>query len=191
MHFIGKKNTDWKNIPDEELLERYRSENDSAVFAEIFCRYTTLVYGVCKKYLEDPEDSRDAVMQIFSKLSDQLKHEQPEKFRPWLYTVSKNYCLMELRKTKNFQFVAEKHESLMENEEVTHPEEEEIIQKKLEQAQHDLPEMQRICVHLFYIEEKSYREISAQTGYSLNEVKSYIQNGKRNIKIRLEKGGYP
>ena len=191
MNFIGKPNKDWKSLTDEELLSKYQTNFDTLIISELFCRYTTLVYGVCKKYLEDPDDSKDAVLQIFEKLILTLKQEKPESFRPWLYTVSKNYCLMQLRKPRNTSFESEKHESFMESNEGLHPEEEEQKMQKLQVARNSLPEGQQICIQLFFIEEKSYKEICEATGFSLNEVKSHIQNGKRNIKITLEKGGFP
>ena len=46
---------------------------------------------------------------------------------------------------------------------------------------------QKQCLILFYLEKKSYQEISENTGFSLMQVKSYIQNGKRNLKILLDK----
>ena len=46
---------------------------------------------------------------------------------------------------------------------------------------------QKQTVELFYLQEKSYKEIVDQTGFSMNDVKSYIQNGKRNLKIMLSK----
>lgn len=191
MNFIGKPNKNWKSLADEELLIQYRANFDALIISELFCRYTTLVYGVCKKYLEDPDDAKDAVLQIFEKLIITLKQEKPESFRAWLYTVSKNYCLMQLRKPQYISFESEKHESFMESEESLHPEGEELKMQKLENARENLPEGQQICIQLFFIEEKSYKEICEATGFSLNEVKSHIQNGKRNIKINLEKGGFP
>jgi RNA polymerase sigma-70 factor (ECF subfamily) len=191
MNFLGKPDKNLTNLSDEQLLGKYRDSLNTDCISELFCRYTTLVYGVCKKYLEDPDDAKDAVLHIFEKLISALKTEKPESFRPWLYTVSKNHCLMQLRKPHQVSFESEKHESIMESDSLMHPEEEEQKMQKLEAARNSLPEGQQVCIQLFFIEEKSYKEIVDLTGFSLNEVKSHIQNGKRNLKITLEKGGFP
>jgi len=57
--------------------------------------------------------------------------------------------------------------------------------QQLPNAISNLNTEQRLCINLFYLKEKCYEEISMQTGYSLKQVKSYIQNGKRNLKIYL------
>jgi len=190
MNFFGFRNKSRKNLSDEELIEHYRNQADPEVFSELFSRYTPLVYGVCLKYLEDREDAKDAVMQIFTKLLEQLRSEKPEKFKPWLYTVAKNYCLMELRKKKNEPFMPHIHDIFMENPYDVHPDTKMLqMEKLLTEAQNTLPEAQKQCIELFYLQEKSYKEISSLTGYATGEVKSHIQNGKRNLKIRLEKGG--
>jgi RNA polymerase sigma-70 factor (ECF subfamily) len=57
----------------------------------------------------------------------------------------------------------------------------------LEEAIQELSEEQKLCVNLFYLQKKSYQQITDRTGFTLMQVKSYIQNGKRNLKIILEK----
>jgi RNA polymerase sigma factor (sigma-70 family) len=63
--------------------------------------------------------------------------------------------------------------------------EKEINLSNLNEALKSLAEKQRICVELFYLQEKSYNEVAEITGFTMNEVKSFIQNGKRNLKIYL------
>lgn len=187
MNFLGKPDSRWQHLSDEALLEQYRTTRDTRIHAELFCRYTTLVYGVCRKYLEDPEDAKDAVLQIFEKLLQTLLTEKPEKFRPWLYTVTKNHCLMALRKTKTIPLEQLPEPGFMENEDKLNPKETEHQMNRLQQAQLQLPPGQQECIRMFFLEEKSYKEITELTGYTLNEVKSHIQNGKRKLKLMLEK----
>jgi RNA polymerase sigma-70 factor (ECF subfamily) len=57
----------------------------------------------------------------------------------------------------------------------------------LEKCIETLGDEQKQCVKLFYLQEKCYKEITESTGFDMNKVKSYIQNGKRNLKICMEK----
>ena len=146
-----------------------------------------LVYGVCMKYFRDEDDSKDAVMQIFEKLLLDLKKHEVQNFKGWLHTVAKNYCLMQLRK-KNPETPLTDN-LIVENEIVLHRDEEQHLEERLtlmEEAIAQLNEQQKICVELFYLKEKCYKEISELTGYTMNDVKSFIQNGKRNLKIYME-----
>jgi RNA polymerase sigma factor (sigma-70 family) len=188
MLFFGK--TRHKNIDDETLIRDYRESGQNRIVGELFERYAHLVYGVCLKYLKNKDESKDAVLAIFENLLTGLKENEITNFKSWLYTVSKNHCLMHLRQqTRDDQRLMTMHE---ENKELQkEPDDHELTEKQLAQldkAMNELKEEQRICVDLFYKQEKCYNEIAELTGYTLNQVKSYIQNGKRNLKIILTSG---
>lgn len=178
-------------MSDPELVERYRDSGDLEVVGKLFERYTSMVYGVCLKYLRDREESRDAVMQIFEKLIGSLKEHDVTHFKSWLYVSARNHCLMALRskKGKNFQDISS---LVMENEVTTHPDdgpEMEANLSKLERCMEQLGDEQKKCVQLFYLQQKCYQEITEVTGFDFNKVKSFIQNGKRNLKICMERNG--
>lgn len=140
------------------------------------------------KYLKDEDNSKDAVMQIFEKLLSDLRRHEVQHFKSWLHTVARNYCLMQLRK-KNPETPLDDN-LVVEKEHFLHREEGHELEERLtlmEEAITQLNEQQKLCVELFYLKEKCYQEISDQTGYTMNEVKSFIQNGKRNLKIYMEK----
>ena len=144
-----------------------------------------LIFGLCLKYLKDTAKSEDAVMQIFESLIKKLRVHKVDNFKSWLYTVARNHCLMQLRsegKSKEVPF----DESFMENDQLAHPDvnqhEKEAKLQRMEECIDQLNEEQRICIRLFYLEEKCYKDITEITSFSLNQVKSYIQNGKRNLK---------
>jgi len=175
--------------PDAELVLQYRRDEDLRVLGELYQRYMELVYGVCLKYLKEPETSRDAVMNIFEELVEKLKKHEVENFRAWLYQVARNHCLMQLRSPKNLKTTELKTE-FVQNEEITHLngvlEKEENL-RKLEGCISRLPDDQQQAIRLFYLDGKCYKEIAALTGLEWNQVRSSIQNGRRNLKICMEK----
>jgi len=171
---------------DEQLLRQYRQTGDLAVLANLYQKYMNLIYGVCLKYLKDEELSKDAVMQIFEELIVKINKHDIKQFKSWLYVLSRNFCLMKLRSDKKMPTQA--LDEVMElAEDLHHNDEREEDLAALERCKEKLPAPQKVSIQLFFMEEKCYKEIADETGYSMNEVKSYIQNGKRNLKICLEK----
>jgi RNA polymerase sigma factor (sigma-70 family) len=190
------KNISSTNQSDTELVLAYRQSDDLKVLGELYQRYMELVYGVCLKYLKETELAQDAVMQIFEDLVLKLKKHEVENFRGWLHQVAKNYCLMQLRTPKNLKTVA-LPPLLMQNEEDVHlngmmsegtswMEKEENLQK-LEECIASLADEQRTMIKLFYLDGKCYNEIVEITGMEWNHVRSSIQNGRRNLKLCMEK----
>jgi RNA polymerase sigma-70 factor (ECF subfamily) len=173
---------------DEAQLDNYRKSGDLEVLGGLFEQYMPLIFGVCLKYLKDDEAAKDAVMGIFEELIIKVKQHDIRRFRSWVYVLSRNYCLMQLRSGKKMEAVS--LDEVVESASFLHPEEnnnKEEALKALERCMQKLTEGQRQSVNLFYLEEKCYKEVADITGYSLNDVKSFIQNGKRNLKICLEK----
>ena len=183
------KNISSTNQSDTELVLLYRESGDLKVLGELYQRYMELVYGVCLKYLKEPELAQDAVMQIFEELVSKLKKHEVDNFRGWLHQVAKNYCLMQLRTPKNLKTVA-LPPLLVQNEEDVHlngvMEKEENFQK-LEKCIASLSDEQRTMIKLFYLDGKCYNEIVEITGLEWNHVRSSIQNGRRNLKLCMEK----
>ncbi len=185
-----KKNIE--SLSDLELIDLYKKKGDTHIVGILFKRYTGFVFAVCMKHLKDKQDSNDAVMQIFEKLFSDLKKHNIENFKPWLYRVARNHCLQIFRNdTKTISLDRDDKKntlSFMENGDGFHLDNEDILEERvanLEMELCNLSHEQRTCVDLFYLKEKSYHEIAIETGYTLNQVKSYIQNGKRNLKIGL------
>jgi RNA polymerase sigma factor (sigma-70 family) len=179
------------HFTDEELIHQYQLTQDTLYIGELYQRYTHLVYGLCLKYFKEEEDSKDAVMQIFEKLLQVLKTQEVSKFQHWLHVLVRNYCLMELRKRKSRDTTYLEPLAVSNPGILNIPQEDNFqLEEQLQQLENGLdhiPQAQKICIELFYLQKKCYQEIAAITGYDLNKVKSYIQNGKRNLKIYLEK----
>ena len=176
-------------LEDLELVRLYKDSGELDILGELYSRYMALVYGVCMKYLKDRDESRDAVMQIFEKLIQTLKVHDVEHFKSWLYVTARNYCLMQIRASKGKIF-EEISPSIMESDSILHLEDEplkEVNLSKLEKCMDELGDEQKQCVKLFYLDEKCYKDITETTGFDLGKVKSYIQNGKRNLKICMER----
>jgi len=182
------------NIPDSgasdaELLQGYRQGGDIQLLGQLYHRYMDLVYGVCLKYLKDSENAKDSTLAIFEELVGKLKKHEVTHFKSWLYQLTKNHCLMRLRSGRRFSKVAVDVE-LVQKEEIQHPEngmEKELQFGQLDQCLEQLSPEQRQAVALFYLQGKSYREIEVIAGWDSNTVRSYIQNGRRNLKICMEK----
>ena len=190
MFFFKKKDISTKE--DSVLLAEYRNTGDKTLVGELFKRYAQLVLGTCAFYLEDKDNAKDAVMQIFEKLFVDLRVKEIENFKGWLSFVVRNHCISEIRKRKTAQ---KKHEGFYEFEYQMPDEETESkinsvnddeMLAHMHEAMEELRPQQKKCLELFYLNEKSYVEITKLTGYSLNEVKSFIQNGKRNLKLIIE-----
>lgn len=175
-------------VSDHILIERFRKGGDKEALGTLFLRYMELVYGVCLKYLSQPESAQDAVMDIYEHINRKLPGHEVENFSAWLYMVSKNHCLQHLRKKSNILTVS-LDDPGMQNGQQTHQEDDEFdfdIPEDITDQLHDcinhLPDKQRVCILMFYFEKKSYAEICAFTEMSMDHVRSNIQNGRRNLK---------
>ena len=179
-------------LTDDELIAKYKSNSDGVYLGELYKRYSHLVFGVCLKYLKNETDAEDAVLQIFENLMGDLKKHEIVNFKSWLHSVARNHCLMHLRKMKSVMKKVSEYEAVYEHEEtfaapfeVNEKFEQELVLTDLEKAVAVLKEEQRVCIELFYLKEKCYNEVAEETGYTIKQVKSYIQNGKRNLAIQM------
>lgn len=183
-----------KNKTDQELLEAFLKNRDIENLGELYSRHMHLIYGVCLKYFKEPEKSKDAVIELFEKVQTEIQKHKIKNFKSWVYVVAKNHCLMELRKSKTGEMIlVSNNEELayfMENETELHPIDrgpDEKLEKALNDCIKKLKAEQKKCIRLFYFENKCYREIAGMLKLEEKKVKSFIQNGKRNLKICLEK----
>ena len=179
----------YQHITDPELLEKFYAGHNNEWLGILLQRYTLLLLGVSMKYLKNEEEAKDSVQQIFLKVIQELHKYKVQYFKSWLYMVAKNHCLMKLRDRQG-KVMIEINDRL-----TSKPDEETNLQalvendhtlELLEASLKELKVEQQQCVTLFYLQKKSYQEVSDETGYNLLQVKSYIQNGKRNLKILIE-----
>lgn len=179
----------YNDTADNELLQRYYQENNNEWLGLLLQRYTMLLLGVCMKYLKNEDDAKDAVQQVFLKVINDLPKYKVEFFKSWLYMVAKNHCLMKLR--DKGKHTAEINDQVMlAADDISNNEallEKELHLINMEQALQLLNNDQKVCVTLFYLDKKSYQQIAGITGYNIMQVKSNIQNGKRNLKLQMQR----
>ena len=192
MWLIGKRNH--KELDDKQLILLFRSKSDQKALAALFERYSHLVFGVCMKYLKNEDDSKDATLNIFEKLQEDLKRFDIEQFSSWIHRVARNYCLMQLRSRKSMISIDDEegpgadywiHNGREHAKNETLEREENL--QLLEEAITQLNVEQKICIELFYLKKYCYQDVAEIAGLTMNEVKSHIQNGKRNLKIYMMK----
>jgi len=184
-----KNNPRIRDQDDADLIKSYKSSGDLGVLGQLYNKYMHLVFGVCVNYLKDEEQSKDAVMQIFEELVVKLRVHEVQNFKSWLHVLTRNHCLMALRKNSKNETVS-LEDTFVENTDFVHLDIDDAKESKLsvmEKCMDKLPEEQKVTVDLFYLQEKCYKEVAEITGYDMLKVKSYIQNGKRNLKICIEK----
>ncbi len=186
---MNVKTNRYDSLSDNELLENYYQSKNRHWMGVLLERYTMLLLGVCMKYLKNEEEAKDAVQQVFLKVLTEVSKYKIDFFKSWLYMVAKNHCLMKLRGQQGRHTQELKDEVVIEQRETQKNDllENEKTFSLLEQSIKELSEEQKQCVTLFYLEKKSYQQITEATGFSLMQVKSYIQNGKRNLRMLLEK----
>ena len=190
MFFKNKKHID--QYSDLELIDLFKKEGDNFYVGILFKRYTHLVFGVSLKYLKEQEQAKDITMQVFEKLLKDLKDHQIQNFKSWLHVLTKNECLMYLRKQKNLgidKSVEITGNDFMEFGIAAHHVNDDGLENDLVQLENCIRKLkneQKIAIKLFYLDKKCYDEICDGTGFDLKKVKSYIQNGRRNLKICIE-----
>ena len=192
---IIKRRKPFGGLSDEALIARFRNSGDNELVGILFERYYHLVLGLSLKYLHDEEDAKEAAMQVFEQLFVSLKQFEISYFKSWLYSVAKNHCLMLLRKKAPTVRVDTLHYQNLGDEFMEFADEISLRgngtrgspEKNLEEALDKLNDEQKLCIELFYLKDKSYKEVAEITNFTMNQVKSFIQNGKRNLKILLSK----
>jgi RNA polymerase sigma-70 factor (ECF subfamily) len=186
---------------DEMLLEAYKASGDLELLSTLYKRYMGLVYSICLKYFKQAPASEDGVMDIFEQLIEKVKKHDIQHFKPWLGMVARNHCLMQLRK-KSPDSAVRLEKSFMQSEDALHlsgeayapfelsdtqAHDKEALLTSMEKCLEALVSQQQTCIQLFYLEQKCYQEVAERTGFAVEKVRSYIQNGRRNLKICMEK----
>ena len=184
----GDKHT---QLSDQELLHYFKASGNNLYLGILLERYSLLLFGVCMKYLKNEEAAKDAVQHVFAKAIVELQKYNVEYVKSWLYMIAKNHCLMQLRNRPQMVDaegsvgnITDDNDPLLTRQIIA---DNTTLLELTGEGLMQLPEPQQKCVTLFYLSKKSYQQIAEATGFSLMQVKSNIQNGKRNIKLWVEK----
>ncbi len=180
----------YNHIEDNELLQNFYADKNNEWLGILLQRYTLLLLGVCMKYLKNEEEAKDGVQQVFLKAINELHKYKVDYFKSWIYMVAKNHCLMKLR--DKGKYTSELNEQILATpdeatDKISYIEKDRALTNMAAALTH-LNNEQQLCITLFYLQKKSYQEISIETNFTLLQVKSHIQNGKRNLKLLMEKG---
>jgi len=179
--------SEYRKLSDEELVHRFAFRQDKNAANYLFERYGHLVFGICLRYFPDKDTAQDHTQQIFIKLLEDLPRFHIDYFKAWLAKVTRNHCLMQLRKPNREATVGSLPLADMENDsDLHHKIEQEHLFDHLEEALKTLNPEQQVCIDLFYLKKMTYSEIMTRTGYTFKEVKSYLQNGRRHLKLKME-----
>ena len=183
------KNPEWS---DERLITAYISTENASYVGELFCRYSVMIFGLCLKHLKNVQESEDASYELFELMISKLKTQQIMIFKPWLYRTSTNFCIDKLRKSKTNIIISldDRFETARDSLDISADfSEREALLARIDHCLKQLNDDQKVCIDLFYFQEKSYQDIAQQLNISWSTTRSYIQNGKRNLKICMEKHG--
>ncbi|PLX07696.1 MAG: RNA polymerase subunit sigma-24 [Marinilabiliales bacterium] len=189
--FLKRKS--FPKMTDDELIAHYKLHQDKECVGELYKRYTGFTYAICLKYHKNSDKAREAALEIFEELIDKLLQHDIKNFKSWLHTVARNHCLLSFRSKKHEEQFIDNYKKyqndFMEQDKVLYPDyvTKEENYKELELCINQLKDEQKNCIVLFYLQNKSYVEVAEITGYSMKEVKSFLQNGKRNLKILMSK----
>ena len=186
----------WQNKnpegPDERLITAYISTENASYVGELFCRYSDMIFGLCLKHLKNVQESEDASYELFELMISKLKTQQIMIFKPWLYRTATNFCIDKLRKSKTNIIISldDRFETARDSLDISADfSEREALLARIDHCLKQLNDDQKVCIDLFYFQEKSYQDIAQQLNISWSTTRSYIQNGKRNLKICMEKHG--
>ena len=177
-----------RKLSDEDIISLYKEKQWTSCIDELYQRYAHMVFGVCMKYVKQNENAEDLTLSLFASLTEKLLHHQVQHFKSWLYVSARNSSLMFIR--------ANKMNVELKDDDILYDDGDQRLDEKLEKDElieslimvfEELKQEQRICIQLFYLQKKSYEEVASITSYSLKEVKSHLQNGRRNLKLLLEK----
>jgi RNA polymerase sigma-70 factor (ECF subfamily) len=184
--FVNEK--EFHHLTDQEILENYYATGNARLLGVLLQRYTLLLLGVCMKYLKNEEAAKDATQQVFLKVIGELRRYRVQYFKSWLYMIARNHCLMQLRNHAHKNARSLNEDMVIEDDSPLqyHTRKEKVL-SLLESSLDELNAEQKTCVTLFYLEKRSYQQISEQTGFTMLQVKSHIQNGKRNLKLLVER----
>lgn len=185
-------------MTDEELVEKVK-KGDADVYEKIIQKYQSKVFGLIYNMTKNQNEIEDLAQEVFIKIYKNLgKFKGDSSLYTWIYKITVNLCLDEMKKRKNVIYLDEKIEvddgevnRELPSEDKSQEElyEEKELQEKLHNCINKLPEKQRVMIVLRDIKGFSYEEISKITDVKLGTVKSQINRARLKLKELLDEEG--
>ncbi|MEL6655687.1 MAG: sigma-70 family RNA polymerase sigma factor [Bacteroidota bacterium] len=181
---------------DEELVRQFQQSGDRFLLGLLLRRYSQSILGTCHYYLRQPQDAEDAAMEVCELIVRQLqKPKEIKRFKDWVFIIARNYCFRKLKDNKRLTELSTEWEKDFLNSDVQYElgdtlyVQEEALYARVDAEIQQLNEQQRLCLTAFYWQGEKYKDIAARYGMTTDEVRSAIQNGRRNLRNRFKGDG--
>jgi RNA polymerase sigma-70 factor, ECF subfamily len=173
-------------IADEEIVRRFRETGDRECFEELFAKYRKKVYFACRAFYSDGGAAEDATQETFLRAYEKIHQFGGGDFGGWLMRIARNICIDQWRKRRPEVEMDDRDLSKGHAEPTALPSYDLrwTIDRVWQEMRSLAPEQQR-CLEM-KIEGYSYEEMAARTGFSLEAVKSHLQNGRRMLWLKME-----
>jgi len=181
-----------ETVTDENLVKNIQ-KGEKSLYSELIVRYQDKLLRYVRYLTNSSEYSDDIVQESFIKVYKNINSFKTEmKFSSWIYRIAHNETINRVKKI-NFGFLSfgdDLSEDLFpdsSNIEADYEKEETV--KKIDFTLDKLPLKYRDALTLYYIEDKSYEEISDILRISVGTVGTLIRRGKKKMKDLLIKEG--
>jgi RNA polymerase sigma factor (sigma-70 family) len=170
------------SLLDEELVSLYVTTQRNEYFEEIYERYANKVYRKCYSFVYSQEKAEDLTHDIFLKLVVKIgTYKESSKFSTWLYSITYNYCMDQIRVNKKKTEVA-----LQDNYDMSEEEDDSELMDfhgtELNKSLKQLPSEERMLLQMKYQEDFSIKEIADTLKISESAVKMRLMRSKEKLK---------
>jgi RNA polymerase sigma-70 factor (ECF subfamily) len=172
-------------LSDEDIVRRFQETGDKECFAELFVRHRKRVFVACRSFFSDGAAAEDATQETFLRVYRSLHNYKGGDFLAWLTRIARNVCVDEWRRrrekeTTDFDIYEFPAPLSIDSSQETH-----LIAEKVWREMRCLAPAQQRCLEL-KIEGYSYEETATRTGFTIDAVKSHLQNGRRMLWKKME-----
>jgi RNA polymerase sigma-70 factor (ECF subfamily) len=168
-----------KQLTDEEVIDRYLATQSSVYFSMLYDRYITKVYSKAISLLKDEAKAQDAAQEIFIKIFTHLaKFNKKSKFSTWVYSITYNFCIDVIRKSK-------KQSKLFSDEEA---EGQEVIEEIDDKVLLEM-ELERLktVLDLLNVDDKAVLIMKYKEGLSIKEISEVFDKTESAIKMKIKR----
>jgi RNA polymerase sigma factor (sigma-70 family) len=179
VHSIGMN-----RYTDEQLVRLYVDTQRNTFFEELYERYADKVYRKCLTFVKDQAKAEDFTHDIFLKLIVRIgTFRETSKFSTWLFSITYNYCMDQLRLTKKMaeNELTETFDIVEESEDI---EEIEMDAQRLRQVLENISPQERTILLMKYQDDFSIKDIADTFGLTESAVKMRLKRTKEKLRKR-------